>query len=434
MLTALVAVSILAQPAGLPAPAPPARPWVRVEVTAQPAELVLGASGTAEVSVKFFDTEAKPVTVTDPQIEAASGTLIDIKPVSDGVFSARYLPPAGKTPQVDYIRAIDPASGALGWTPLKLAATAKIPVTVNKPGAKVTVEFAGRTVGPVTADSRGNASVALTVPPGDWSLRVRAVDESGNETITTQNLPVPSYQRVWVVAGPVGCAPGALPGGWVDVLAVTASGRAAQGAKPTLTSGGLTFSQPTELSPGHLRYAFVAKPGEERKEKLIAQYVGSPARASVTVGDVPDVSELSTQRGEESEKALIETRAYITKTYELLEQARKERDLVLLRCVQEKFARMKALARVSERAHEALRRDLAQCRESAVAQNHEKTTTTRDKVKRLAAEAEACLGDDAIAARTNVQVTGPDGDPDDFPDIDLGHGDHAPPPDASPYQ
>lgn len=427
--------AILAGPQGLPSPAAPARPWVRVAVQAQPAELVLGESGSAQIRVAFLDTEGKPVTVTDPTIEAASGTLIDLKATEPGVFTARYLPPAAKTPQLDAIHAIDPASGALGWAPLRLAARATIPVNVNKPGAKVTVTFAGRTIGPVTADSRGNASVTLTVPPGRWTLSVKAIDDAGNETVTTQKLPVPDYSQAWVVAGPIGCSPGALPGGFVDVLAATSSGRPAQGARPKVSSGALAFSPPTEISPGHMRYTFVAKPGELRSEKLVASYSGTRATASVEVGAVPEASEQSQTLEDDSTKALTETRAHITKTYELLEQARKHRDLVLLRCVQEKFTRMKALARVSERAQEALRRDMAQCRESAVQQNYEKVTSNRDKVKRLAAEAEACLGDDgALAAHTDIQVVGPDGGPGDFPEVDLGDGDYNPPPDASPYQ
>jgi hypothetical protein len=89
------------------------------------------------------------------------------------------------------------------------------------------------------------------------------------------------------------------------------------------------------------------------------------------------------------------------------EQARNEKDVVKLNCVNEKLTQMKALLKVAEQADVALREAMAM-RGGGEAESS-KLAITRTKVDRLRRDSEQCVGQLAfmVDERTTVEVEQP---------------------------
>jgi hypothetical protein len=94
------------------------------------------------------------------------------------------------------------------------------------------------------------------------------------------------------------------------------------------------------------------------------------------------------------------------------EQARNEKDVVKLNCVNEKLTQIKALIKVAEQADVALHESIA-TKDSGGAAEFSKVAIARTKVDRLRAESEQCVGQLAymVDERTTVEVEQPTGLP-----------------------
>lgn len=95
-----------------------------------------------------------------------------------------------------------------------------------------------------------------------------------------------------------------------------------------------------------------------------------------------------------------------------VEEARNEKDVVKLNCVNEKLTQIKALLKVAEQADVALHESLA-ARAGAGEAEFSKVAITRTKVDRLRREAEECIGQLAymVDQKTTVEVEQPAGLP-----------------------
>jgi hypothetical protein len=96
------------------------------------------------------------------------------------------------------------------------------------------------------------------------------------------------------------------------------------------------------------------------------------------------------------------------------EQARNEKDVVKLNCVNEKLTQMKALLKVGEQADAALR-DFAATRSGGGDAEFSKIAIARTKVEALRRDAEQCIGQLAylIDEKTTVDVEQPANLPSD---------------------
>ena len=99
-----------------------------------------------------------------------------------------------------------------------------------------------------------------------------------------------------------------------------------------------------------------------------------------------------------------------------VEEARNEKDVVKLNCVNEKLTQIKGLLKVSEQADIALQEAVARHDEAADTE-FQKIGIARAKVDQLRAEVEECIGQLAFAVdeKTIVEVE----QPKDLPDQDL---------------
>jgi hypothetical protein len=90
------------------------------------------------------------------------------------------------------------------------------------------------------------------------------------------------------------------------------------------------------------------------------------------------------------------------------EQARNEKDVVKLNCVNEKLTQVKALIKVAEQADISLHESVAS-RDAAGEADFSKIAIARTKVDRLRAESEQCIGQLAymVDEKTTVEVDQP---------------------------
>lgn len=165
--------------------------------------------------------------------------------------------------------------------------------------------------------------------------------------------------------------------------------------------------------------------------------VGAPAAAETApVTKVERVTVADPEKLQRSDESLSRMRAILKNVLKLLEDARREKDVVKLNCVNEKLTQIKGLLRVSEQASIGLQE--AAARKDADGSEHEfaKINIAKIKVEQLRAESEECIGQLAyvIDEKTTVEVEAPT----DLPNQDVT--DRAPPapppsrpPPASPY-
>ncbi len=116
-------------------------------------------------------------------------------------------------------------------------------------------------------------------------------------------------------------------------------------------------------------------------------------------------------RASEAVSAMQEILAQVLKR---VEEARRERDLVKLNCVNEKLTQVKALLRISEQSFIALQEAVAKGAEDDARHEYAKIGIAHQRVQELRAEAEQCIGQLAYVVDENTVVTveTPEGLPD----------------------
>ncbi len=170
---------------------------------------------------------------------------------------------------------------------------------------------------------------------------------------------------------------------------------------------------------------------------LVGTLAVTPAWAQTRVAPAkPGASGLGDQQKlAKAEEHLGRMKQVLKQVIGRLEDARNEKDIVRLNCVNEKLTQIKGLLKVSEQADIALQEAVARRDESAEAE-FQKIGIARAKVDHLRSEVEECIGQLAFAVdeKTTVEVE----QPKDLPDQDLTSREPPPPvvtrpPPVSPY-
>ncbi len=163
----------------------------------------------------------------------------------------------------------------------------------------------------------------------------------------------------------------------------------------------------------------------------IAALLAAPAVAQVTTDVILSDSE-RLDRAEESVGAMSKS---LKEVERILEEARRDKDVLKLTCVNEKLSQLRGLHRVSQQAQGLLQEAVTRRDRDDAEHQSLKITIARERVEQLRVEAEQCIGQLAfvIDEKTMVEVlqpTGlPPGDPTDV--IAPGPAVVRPPP-ASP--
>jgi hypothetical protein len=176
---------------------------------------------------------------------------------------------------------------------------------------------------------------------------------------------------------------------------------------------------------------------------VLAQPVTEPPAAAPLPGGTPGDADLAARRRPTLTPQEMATQAQEYRTrmdatakqiQTLIEIARKEKDVIRLNCVTDKQAQLKANIAVVDRSLQDLRDAIGRRDDGETGHQYSKIAIVHSKVQVLAAEAQACVGQDlAFVGATQVEVDDSGVPPGDFtnptgPDFPVDR-----PPSASPY-
>ncbi|MEM6733319.1 MAG: hypothetical protein AAF658_17295 [Myxococcota bacterium] len=140
------------------------------------------------------------------------------------------------------------------------------------------------------------------------------------------------------------------------------------------------------------------------------EVVATPTDAAPSVNpeedDQPEIEQVpDSEKGERADAYLATMKKVLRTVLGYLEEAREERDVVKLNCINEKLTAVKGLLRISEASDLNLREALARRDPDASGHEFEKIAIAARKVDQLRAESEACVGELAVySGDTQVEV------------------------------
>ena len=240
--------------------------------SATPEALVLGPDSASELEVRAPGAAHVAITASVGLVSEVTGT--------GGVFRARYTPPALNAPSVALLLAVVDGT-ALSWLSLPLSGSDTLPIE-TRPQAKVEVEIAGRTFGPVTADRKGNASVPVVVPPGVREATIHIIDRLGNRADKPLDLQSPPFSRLRIAAR-AEAANSASPTE-VEVFVVQGDGRPDRHASVSVASDRGEVLPAELIAPGIYLARVLAPAGESQGELVLeAKASGQLARLTLPV-------------------------------------------------------------------------------------------------------------------------------------------------------
>jgi len=178
-------------------------------------------------------------------------------------------------------------------------------------------------------------------------------------------------------------------------------------AAPAAVSPAATDGQVQVTGPG--QRSSVGGPGANAP-------VGMPGIVPSAIPPAVKSNLSDAEKIERSAEAVNRMKAGLKQVLGRVEEARKEKDVVKLNCVNEKLTQIKGLLKVAEQADIALSEALASRQPSADAE-FAKINIARGKVDGLKADAEQCIGQLAyiIDEKTTVDVS----QPTNLPDVDA---------------
>ncbi len=167
----------------------------------------------------------------------------------------------------------------------------------------------------------------------------------------------------------------------------------------------------------------------------LAQTTPEPRHSDALLGEaagLPDSEKLN--RSATMVTEMKETLGHVVK---LLAEAREEKDVIKLNCINEKLTSIKGLIRIADQAEMSLQEAVGRAEKDSSTHEYHKIVISHQKVKILRSEAEQCIGELAFAVgKTSVevevdkeQVPGDDPTEVELPDTPIVR-----PPAASPYQ
>jgi hypothetical protein len=215
---------------------------------------VIGITGETLLHIEVTGAPDPPVPL--PRVFCNAGQIEDLGREGSSTFTARYILPSGRFPQLAILVAefASFSSPVRGMITIRLSAAAT-PTLLTDPGAQVTLHVDDRDFGPQTAPADGVVHVPVVVPPGVEFATARSVNQHGKATEQVIDLRVPYSQRLLFVT-PEALAAGAV--GEVAVYAVEASGRPANASTLVLRAQGTKVQPLGSLIPGEARFLVTA--------------------------------------------------------------------------------------------------------------------------------------------------------------------------------
>ena len=141
----------------------------------------------------------------------------------------------------------------------------------------------------------------------------------------------------------------------------------------------------------------------------------------------------SSQKNTFAEKTSAELDGRVKRVLKLIETASKQKDIILLNCLNDKLLALRGLHKVSVDAQHGLAEAIARENVDLEEHNFRKVFIARDQGQIVAAEADSCVGQVGTSFPGQTQVVMKyDGDTEADDDFGAAPGGNSRPPDASP--
>lgn len=273
-------------------------PAARVELSLEPATPVKGRDRAATLTVRILAADGKADRGSPPPILRANvGTIEALTQRAPGEYSARYVLPETRHPEVAIVVAFAPwphpgsVHGTIGALRVPLATSIDLPGH-TEPFADMSLEVAGESFGPVKAGRDGRFLLPVIVPPGYRFARGTAVDRVGNRRVSRVDLQLPPTDQLACVLNPQRLPSNGTSAARLVCAASDPYGKPAPQARITVRSSRGKLSGPSEVEAGLWQWTFISpkegsgparleaswqKAGASSKESLEVELVQGPA-------------------------------------------------------------------------------------------------------------------------------------------------------------
>src|SRR5919201_3987591 len=257
---------------------------ISIALRADPPRVVLGERNRVELEIRA------PGAPADARLEiwTSVGRVSEVRRESADRFRAAWFRPRERFPQVALLLATVRANGAedRAWLALPLISSEKLPFH-TKPNSSVTLAIGDALFGPVRADGSGRTRVAVNVPPGQRTARVRVRDPFGNVKETSVDLRPPPFQRLklvplgdrasWADAGPLR----------FEIFAVAADGQPAKAAALSSSVDRGQLHPIVEKGPGVFELSYRAPEKAGGVATIRVGIAGDPRKESAAIAILP---------------------------------------------------------------------------------------------------------------------------------------------------
>jgi len=194
---ATLALSVLGS---LAAETPAGQGHAHATITPERPQLVLGVDREMTLTIAVNNNQGA-IAFAPERAMASIGTLASVTPAGRDRFRARYLAPASRFPQVAMIVVdlVGAGQHLRAAARLPLYGATEMPFRTSA-SALVSVRVANQTFGPTRADTQGNVTIPIVVPPGVREGSARAIDPNGTSRDTLVDLQPAPFQQVMIVA------------------------------------------------------------------------------------------------------------------------------------------------------------------------------------------------------------------------------------------
>jgi hypothetical protein len=161
----------------------------------------------------------------------------------------------------------------------------------------------------------------------------------------------------------------------------------------------------------------------------VAAQEGAPRAQAGATGKAGGKVLTDAEKVEKASDHVVKMKAAMKGVLRRVEDARNEKDVVKLNCVNEKLTQVKGLLKVAEQADVALSESIARKDDSADTE-FQKISMARAKIEQLRSEADQCIGQLAyvVDSETSVEVE----QPENLPSLDVTRRQPPPEPVVSP--
>jgi hypothetical protein len=275
-------------------------PGFSLTLEASPKELVLGTDvGTVTLAVALTSISPGAPVDADLQFSTSTGEVQDLVNLGDGRWSARLVPPGAVDPNAATaakpVKPTPPDTAIVAvsdrGTPLLTYGAVAVPLVsrqdmvvtsraaVGKRGAKVLLDVAGQTYGPVDPNkSSGKATVpGVMIPPGTTTAKITTL-VGDDQTEAEMKLAVAPSRRAWLLVTPASIPSDPALTIPLRVFVVTPDGRPADNAQVVATVTLGQVAAPVSEGGGIYRIDYTPSASSTDATATLSVFVDEPTK------------------------------------------------------------------------------------------------------------------------------------------------------------